>query len=156
MGQSNSKKQKSLFDHIKQITGVQDPEYWDKLSEQDKKSFSTYMVNRFLSMNTDWIDTVAEIQPYVQQLPNETVYKLYSDLIPKGRHYLKYVKGKKTTKYEDWLIETVRNEYECSSKEAEEYLEILYSTKDGKKKIKSLCHKWGIEKKQITKLKLRV
>lgn len=152
----SKKKAKSLFDHIKQITGVQDPKYWDKLSEQDKKSFSTYMVNRFLSMNTDWIDTVSEIQPYIQQLPNETVYKLYSDLIPKGRHYLKYVKGKKTTKYEDWLVETVRNEYECSSKEAEEYLEILYSTKDGKKKIKSLCQKWGIEKKQITKLKLRV
>lgn len=151
-----SKKKKSLFDHIKEITDRQDPDYWEKLSVEDRKTWSTYMVNRFLSMNTDWIDTVAEVQPYIQKLPDETVYKMYRDLIPKGRHYLKYISGKKSKKYDDWLVEILRNEYECSSKEAEEYLEILYSTKDGKKKIKSLCKKWGIEKKKITKLKLRV
>ena len=39
---------KGLFDHIKQITNVQDPKYWDKLEPEDKKTFSNYMVLRFL------------------------------------------------------------------------------------------------------------
>ena len=38
---------KSLFDHIKQITNVQNTLYWDSLSEGDKKTWSNYMVHRF-------------------------------------------------------------------------------------------------------------
>ena len=33
-------KAKSLFDHIKQITDVQNPNYWDDISDVDKKSWS--------------------------------------------------------------------------------------------------------------------
>lgn len=150
------KKSKTLFEHIKQITDYQTPNYWETLSDADKKTFSVYMVNRFLSMNMDWTATIAEVQPYTQKLPPETVYKLYSNLIPKGRHFLKYISGEKTQKYEPWLVELVCKEYECSKSECNEYLTILYSTKEGKVAIKNLCEKYGIEKKQITKLKLKV
>ena len=150
-------KQVNLFSHLKQIKEVQNPDYWDTLSDTEKKTWSTFMINRYLSMNIDWIDTIAEVQPYIQQLPPETVYRFYSDLIPKGKTYLKYVKGKKSNNnYEDWLVDLICLEYQCSSREAEDYLEILYSTKNGKKKIKSICEKWGTEKKKITKLKLKV
>tara|TARA_B110000977_G_C10794241_1_gene383692 strand:+ start:147 stop:596 length:450 start_codon:yes stop_codon:yes gene_type:complete len=145
-----------LFDHIKQITNVQDPKYFDKLDESDKRTWSNYMVLRFLSMNTDWIDLISEIQPYVQSLQPKTLYKLLIDILPKGRHYLKYVKGSKTDKYEGWLCEIVVKNYQCSSKEADEYLEILYATKFGRIEIKELCERYGIESKQITKLKLKV
>ena len=30
----------SLFDHIKQITNVQNPMYWDSLEEGDKKTWN--------------------------------------------------------------------------------------------------------------------
>ena len=30
-------KKKSLFDHIKQITDVQNPNYWNEISDDDKK-----------------------------------------------------------------------------------------------------------------------
>ena len=55
-------KKKSLFDHVNQVTSVQNPSYWDEISDEDKKSWSNYMVNRFLSMKPDWIDLVNEIQ----------------------------------------------------------------------------------------------
>ena len=60
-------KKKSLFDHIKQITDVQNPNYWDDISDDDKKSRSDYMVNRFLSMKMDWVGFVNEVQQYPLQ-----------------------------------------------------------------------------------------
>jgi len=49
---------KSLFDHIKQITNVQNPMYWESLDDGDKKTWSNYMVHRFLSMKSEWLVVV--------------------------------------------------------------------------------------------------
>jgi hypothetical protein len=147
---------KSLFDHIKAITSEQDPKYWDTLEESDKKSWSNYMIHRFLSMNSDWIEILSEIQPYTQVLEPKQLYLVMIGLLPKGRHYLKYTKGKNDNKYESWLIDLIKVDFQCSKKEAEEYTEILYSTREGRENIKYICEKYGIDKKQITKLKLKI
>jgi len=147
---------KTLFDHIKAVTQFQDPKYWDKLEEADKKTWSNYMIHRFLSMNSDWIEVLSEIQPYTQTLEPKQLYLLLIGLLTKGRHYLKYTKGKKVNKYEDWLVDLLKEDFMCSLKEAEEYCEILYSTREGRENIKYICERYGIDKKQITKLKLKV
>jgi hypothetical protein len=147
---------KSLFDHIKAVTQFQDSKYWDKLEDDDKKTWSNYMVHRFLSMNPDWIEVLSEIQPYTQVLEPKQLYLALIGILPKGRYYLKYTKGKKSEKYESWLVDLLINEFMCSTKEAEDYCEILYSTKEGKENIKYICEKYGIDKKQITKLKLKI
>ena len=149
-------KSKTLFDHIKAVTQYQDPKYWDKLEDGDKKTWSNYMIHRFLSMNSDWIEVLSEIQPYTQTLEPKQLYLLLIGLLPKGRHYLKYTKGKKVNKYEDWLVDLLKEDFMCSLKEAEEYCEILYSTREGRENIKYICERYGIDKKQITKLKLKV
>ena len=147
---------KTLFDHIKAVTQFQDPKYWDKLEESDKKTWSNYMIHRFLSMNSDWIETISEIQPFTQTLEPKQLYQLLIGLLPKGRYYLKYTKGKKETKYESFLLELIQQDFQCSSSEALDYCEILYATREGRENIKYLCEKYGVEKKQITKLKLKV
>jgi hypothetical protein len=147
---------KTLFDHIKAITTEQDPNYWDTLEESDKKTWSNYMVHRFLSMNPDWIEFLSEIQPYTQTLEPKQLYLALIGLIPKGRYFLKYTKGKNDSKYESWLVDLVKQDFMCSSKCAEEYLEILYSTREGRENIKYICEQYGVESKQITKLKLKV
>jgi len=149
-------KPKTLFDHIKAITSEQNPKYWDTLEESDKKTWSNYMIHRFLSMNSDWIEVLSEIQPYTQTLEPKQLYLALIGLIPKGRYYLKYTKGKKENKYESWLVDLIKQDFVCSIKEAEDYCEILYSTREGRENIKYICEKYGIEKKQITKLKLKV
>ena len=68
----------SLFDHIKQITNVQNPMYWESLDEGDKKTWSNYMVHRFLSMKSDWIQVVNELQKYWELAP-KNVYQFYID-----------------------------------------------------------------------------
>ena len=147
---------KTLFDHIKAVTQFQDPKYWDKLEESDKKTWSNYMIHRFLSMNPDWIEVLSEIQPYTQVLEPKQLYLSLIGIIPKGRYFLKYTKGKKDNKYESFLIDILVQDFQCSTKEAEDYCEILYSTREGRENIKYICEKYGIEKKQITKLKLKV
>ena len=149
-------KPKTLFDHIKAVTQFQDPKYWDKLEESDKKTWSNYMIHRFLSMNPDWIEVLSEIQPYTQVLEPKNLYLSLIGIIPKGRYFLKYTKGKKENKYESFLIDLLKQDFMCSSKEAEDYCEILYSTREGRENIKYICEKYGVEKKLITKVKLTV
>ena len=147
---------KGLFDHIKQITNVQDPKYWDKLEEEDKKTWSNYMVLRFLSMKHEWIETIATVQPYLQEVPPKAMYLALIDSLPKGRHFMKYMKPKGADKYEGWLVELVAKHYEASKLQSEEYLKIFYSTKSGKEKILQLCEDYGTDPKVIKKLKIKV
>ena len=63
-GKQSLVKRKSLFDHINQITAVQNPNYWKELSDEDKKSWSNYMTHRFLSMKMEWVELVNELQKY--------------------------------------------------------------------------------------------
>ena len=147
---------KSLFDHIKAITNEQDPKYWDKLEEADKKTFSNYMVLRFLSMKYEWVETIAAVQPYLQEVPPKAMYLAMIDLLPKGRHFMKYMKPKGADKYEAWLVELVAKHYEVSQLQAEDYLKILYASRTGKERILQLAEDYGTDPKIIKKLKIKV
>ena len=147
---------KTLFDHITNVTSVQSLTYWDRLEDADKKTWSNYMVHRFLSMNPDWIEILSEIQPYTQTLEPKQLYLALIGILPKGRYYMRYIKGKKANKYESWLVDLLKQEFNSSLREAEDYCEILYATKECRENIKYICEKYGIDKKQITKLKLKV
>ena len=59
----------------------------------DRKTWSNYMVHRFLSMNMNWTDLVNEIQKY--KLEPKDLYRLYTEILPKGKQWLRYTKGKR-------------------------------------------------------------
>ena len=147
---------KTLFDHINAITQDKNPKYWDTLEEADKKTWSNYMILRFLSMKPEWIELVADIQPYIQEAPPKAMYLALIGLIPKTRAFLKYMKPATADKYEKWVIELVSKKYEVSLSEAEEYVHILYQTNSGKQHIKEIAEAYGTDPKQITKLKLKI
>ena len=147
---------KKLFDHLTAITAEQDPNYFDKLTEEDIKSWSNFMINRFLSMKPEWVELIASLQPLTQSLEPEQMYKLYINILPKGKQYLKYTKGKADDKYEQFLVDLIKKEYDCSERQATEYIEVLYSTREGRENIKYICEKYAIPKKEITKLKLKI
>lgn len=153
---SKVKKKKSLFDHLKAITQYQSEDYFDKISEEDVKSWSNFMLLRFMSMNDELMPIIEELQPLVQNLEPEMFYKTFIGLIPKKSYYSKYIKAKGVTTYEKWLIELVAAEFEVSQRQAEEYLQILYATKPGRETIKHICEKYGTDPKLIKKLKLKV
>ena len=145
-------KTKSLFDHITHITQRQTKNYFEDINDADRKTWSNYMVNRFLSMNSNWTDFVNEIQKY--KLKPKDLYRLYIEILPKSKQWLRYTKGKKTMKYQRWLLEIVAKYYESSISEAYDYLEIYYSSEQGKADLKSILQKYGVEPKEIKKLNL--
>ena len=147
---------KKLFDHLNAITAEQDPNYFKKLTEEDIKSWSNFMINRFLSMKPEWIELIASIQPLSQTLEPEQMYKLYINILPKGKQYLKYTKGKAEDKYEQFLIDLIKKEYDCSERQANDYVEVLYASREGRENIQYICERYGLTKKEISKLKLKI
>ena len=147
---------KKLFDHLNAITAEQDPKYFDKLSEEDLKSWSNFMINRFLSMKPEWVELIATLLPLTQTLEPKEMYKLYINVMPKGKQFLKYTKGKSEDKYEQFIVDLLKKEYDCSENQSIEYLEVLYSSREGREYMKYVCEKYGVDKKQITKLKLKI
>ena len=145
-------KTKSLFDHITHITQRQTKNYFEDINDADRKTWSNYMINRFLSMNSNWTDLVNEIQKY--KLKPKDLYRLYIEILPKSKQWLRYTKGKKTMKYQRWLLEIVAKYYESSISEAHDYLKIYYSSEQGKADLKSILQKYGVEPKEIKKLNL--
>ena len=156
MAKASVEKKKTLFNHLTAITQYQDPKYWDTLSESDKKTWSNYMVLRFISMNPDWVELVSLIQPFVQEIHPKMLYLVLIGTLPKTKRFLKYTKADSADKYETWLVDLVSRYYEVSKLEAEDYLLILYSTSAGHAHIKKLCEIYGTEPKEIKKLKLKL
>jgi hypothetical protein len=147
---------KKLFDHLNAITLEQDPNYFDKLTEEDVKTWSNFMINRFLSMKPEWVELIASLLPLTQTLRPNEMYKLYIGILPKGKQYLKYTKGKSADKYEEFLVELIKREYSVPESQAIDYIDVLYASREGRENIKYICEMYGIEKKQITKLKLKI
>jgi hypothetical protein len=107
-------------------------------------------------MKPEWVELVASLLPLTQTLQPKEMYKLYISVIPKGKYFLKYIKGKGEDKYEQFIVDLLKKEYDCSENQAIEYLEVLYSTREGREYMKYVSEKYGIDKKQITKLKLKI
>lgn len=144
---------KNMFDMIDAIYTNQSPDFFDTLTDSEKKLYknSRYMIHRFISMNPLYAPVVNAIQQYTT-IPDKTHYLFLTNMLPKGKQYSKYIKGNKDTKYEPWLIDIVAKHYQISKNEAVQYIEIYY--KDNKQALSELCAMYAIDKKELKKAKL--
>ena len=145
-------KKKSLFDHVNQVTSVQNPNYWDEISDEDKKSWSNYMINRFLSMKSEWADLVNEVQKY--PLEPKELYKVYTSILPKKKQWLRYIKGDKKMDYPKWVYEIVAKDMQVSMREAVSAVEAYTMSTGGQSELADILLKYGTEDKEIRKLGL--
>ena len=137
------KKQANLFDHLNNISYIK--KEWSSLSEMDKKTFSAYMINRFLSMSATYIDLVNEVQHYTNgQLGDKEVYNLYKDILPKKKSFFRYIKGSKNNKYSDTVLDYLTRYFQVSRREVKDYLNLM-----SKSDIQSILQKYGFTEKEI-------
>ena len=136
----------TIVEWVNQILMYKTP--WENFDESDHKTFSPFIVNRWLSMDNDFLEIVNFFQKYsIGLLESKDTYKWYCDVLPKGKRFNRYIKGKKQIKYDKELVETVCKYFEISKKECIEYIELM-----DKEQIKFLLELYGKESKQIKKL----
>jgi len=135
----------SIIEWMNQILLKKEP--WDSFSESDQKSFNPFIVNRFLSMDSDFIELVNGFQKFsIGLLENREIYKWYCDILPKGKRYNKYIKKKKDGKYDEELINILCKYFECSKLQSIGYLELI-----DKIELESILKLYGTEPKKIKK-----
>ena len=138
----------TIFDHLANITWKKKP--WSELTELDQKSFSPYLINRWLSMNPNLIEIVDMFQQYtIGPLNKKHVYQLYFDVLPKAKMFAKYIKGKKMDKYNKDLVNIIGQHYKIPKSEAEEYITIFLSNSDTIDNLITILKLYGKTDKEI-------
>ena len=139
-------KAKTIFEHL---SGIKEKKVsWNSLSDMDKKTFSPFIINRWLSMNTDLLPIVNILQKYtIGLLSARDVYKVYFDYLPKQKTFDNYIKGKGTGKHNKEMLLHLSNWYGVSQREVIDYLDIL-----SKDDIINILMKYGLTEKESKKL----
>jgi hypothetical protein len=141
-----------LFDHIKQITQIQNPDYFKNLSDEDKKSFNHFMILKSISMNPSRLEDVSVLYRYFSIIPSEQFYTLLIQLFPADRRYYPWVKSKKKGKASQQLLEYVMTKFECGPNEAREYVDLLNRTTDGQTELYDIVRGFGLAPKEVDKV----
>jgi len=140
-------KAKGLFDHLNQIREGKDQKYFDKLTDADKKSWSSHMICRFLSMQPELIDFINEIQKFGSILEPREFYLILIEIVPKGRAYYPYIKNTSDKKWSKALLELLRKHYQESERNVIEYLSLLRT-----EELRTIISLYGLSEKEIEKL----
>jgi len=134
---------KNIFDWIKEINTKKSPS--SSFTDDDWNLFNSYMIHRFVSQNTDYVEVVnlaQEIPPQEKTM----IYNIYREFIPKNNKWNKYIKSTVKKKNPE-LINHLRDHFKCSSREVNEYL-ILLDTEE----ISRILANRGLETKEIKKI----
>ena len=136
----------TIFDWINQI--LVKKTHWNNFTEDEQKKFSPFIINRWLSMDKDFLEIVNFFQKYsIGTLEPREVYKWYCDMLPKGKRFNKYIKGKKDKKYNTELIDIMVTHFECSKLQVKDYLDLI-----AKDELIEILEKYGMNEKTIKRL----
>jgi len=136
----------TIFDWVNQI--LVHKKHWNDFTVDEQKKFSPFIINRWLSMEPEFIEIVNYFQKLaIGTLEPREVYKWYCEILPKGKRFNKYIKGKKDKKYDPELLSLLTHHFECSKVEVKQHLKLI-----DKIELKEILEKYGNDKKTIKRL----
>ena len=136
----------TIFNWINEI--LVSKKHWNEFTEDEQKKFSPFIINRWLSMDKEFLEIVNFFQKYsIGTLEPREVYKWYCDMLPKGKRFNKYIKGKKDKKYNTELIDIMVTHFECSKLQVKDYLDLI-----AKDELMEILEKYGMNEKTIKRL----
>ena len=136
----------TIFNWINEI--LVSKKHWNEFTEDEQKKFSPFIINRWLSMDKEFLEIVNYFQKYsIGTLEPREVYKWYCDMLPKGKRFNKYIKGKKDKKYNTELIDIMVQHFECSKSQVKDYLDLI-----AKNELIEILEKYGMNEKTIKRL----
>ncbi len=143
---------KTIFEFISDVFEKKTP--WNSLSETDKKSYNSYMMNRWISMNPDYIDFINMIQPYtIGVLAPRESYKLLQGILPQSKLFVKYIKAESTNSkdFNDNLISFIANKMQWSEYQTVQHLSFIMKMENGNECIKEFVCTYGYDEKSLKK-----
>ena len=136
----------TIIDWMNQLLVHKKP--WSEFSEDEQKKFSPFIINRWLSMDKEFIEIVNVFQKYaIGTLESREVYKWYCNVLPRGKRFNKYIKSKLNKKYDKELVNIITNHFECSKLQVQVYLELI-----DREELKSILEMYGLDKKTMKRL----
>lgn len=144
-------KRRSLFDHVKHIRQVQDPDYYINLSEEDRKSFNHFMILRALAMDDTLVEDMAHLYQILDRIPSPQFYQLLIALIPRNNRFCPWVKSK-VMKHNKVLLGYVAKRFQVSHYNANEYVNLLIRTEEGQSELVLILKCFGLEDSEIEKM----
>ena len=144
-----------LFDHLNQVKKKKVPasKYWESLSRRGRKSWSTFMIIRFLSMNHDLLPILDEFQPILHTMPDREACRLLTEILPEDHGFYKYISSdKKERSWPDLFIEALSSYWKISRSEVRDHLLLLEQTSQTQE-IVDLAKKLGMQDQDLTKIK---
>lgn len=148
---SDGPKKRSLFDHVKHIRQVQDPDYYLSLSPEEKKTFNHFMIVRALSMDESIVEDMAQLYQVFDKIPSPQFYQLLIALVPKSTRFYPWIKSKKMKHKKD-LLRYVSQRFKVSTHQANEYVNILLRSDEGQAELIDICKSFGLDDKQVEDL----
>jgi hypothetical protein len=133
---------KNIFDWLNEITLNKIP--WEKFTQEDKQSWNTYMIRRFISMDKNYTDLVSEIQNY--PIPVENEYKFWCRVLPKRKTFFRYIKPQTNLPSKE-LLSILATYFKVSQREIIDNFNLL-----DKNILKDILQELGIQDKQIKTL----
>lgn len=144
-------KRKTLFDHVTAIRKVQDPSYYNNLSEDDRKSFNHFMIVRALAMDDNMVEDMAQLYQIFDKIPSPQFYQLLIALVPRTDRFFPWIKSK-VMKHNKELLSLVAKRFQVSKHNANEYINLLLRTEQGQAELVSICKAFGLEDKEVEEL----
>jgi len=144
-------KRKTLFDHVKAIRQGKDPNYYVNLSEDDRKTFSHFMILRALSMDATIVEEMAQLYPIFDKIPSPQFYQLLVALVPKDFRFYPWIKSKHL-KHKKELLVLVAKRFGVSKHEANEYVTLLLRSETGQAELVNICRAFGHSEQEIEEL----
>ena len=143
------KKPNDLFQHVDAIFTNQRIDYFDNLSDESKKAYNGFMVNRAISMNSDFLPLVNEINQYQGNIGSRESYLFYSQALPHKKQFNKWIKSETAREYDSNAIRLLIHHNECSIRDAEVMYDIYMQHPN---QFKIFLESYGMNPKDIKKV----
>ena len=123
----------TIFDVLNSIE--LEKQSWNELTDEFKKAYSQFMLNRLVSSKKQYLPIVAKLS--TMKLTDEQHYLFLCSLINEQKHYFDYKAYKTKKDVNENTIKAVMKEFNVSKRTAKEYLDIL-----GIADAKAITDKW--------------
>ena len=144
---------RSLSSHIKHITEVQNIDYYDTLTDEEKENFdkSTFFIFEKLGLCMELIPILVKYKSVLKWEKGKRLYTALIEVIPKGIYTYNQFKKGKIKKYNPIMVDLMVKEYKCSTNTAKEYIEVLEGIGRYEEELERLMGKYGVAPNEKSK-----